>query len=391
MIDFLSEATELFEYTQSIRRDLHRHPELGFQEVRTAGIVAHELNELGLEVSTGVAETGVVALLAGDKPGPVVLVRFDIDALPIEEATGADYASQNEGVMHACGHDGHTAMGLTVARLLNHHSDSLAGTVKFVFQPAEEILGGAKRMVEEGVLENPRPDYSLAMHLWNQEPVGWVGITPGPAMAGAASFTVQIQGRGGHGAAPHLAKDPILASAQVITALQSIMARNINPLETGVVSVTSVRGGETFNVIPPDVELLGTIRTYNPEVRETIVARFHEIVEGICTSMGCQATIKIEHLTPAVVNHPELCSRVQKITETMFPTGEINTETRAMGSEDMAYMMDDIPGCYFFVGSNNRDKNLDAPHHDPYFDFDEQVLPQGSALMAAAVVDLLQS
>lgn len=391
MIDFLAEATELFEYTQSIRRDLHRHPELGFQEVRTAGIVARELNELGLEVSTGIGETGVVALLTGSKPGPIVLARFDMDALPIKEATGAEYASQNEGVMHACGHDGHTAMGLTVARLLNRHSDALAGTVKFVFQPAEEVLGGAKRMVEDGVLQNPRPDFSLAMHLWNTEPVGWVGITSGPAMAGAASFTVRIQGRGGHGAAPHLAKDPILASAHVITALQSIMARNINPLEAGVVSVTSVRGGETFNVIPPDVELLGTIRTYDLDVRETIVTRFHEIVEGICAGLGCQATIKIEHLTPAVINRPELCSRVQNITETMFPTGEISIETRAMGSEDMAYMMDDVPGCYFFVGSNNNAKNLNASHHDPYFDFDEQVLPRGTALMAAAIADLLQT
>lgn len=391
VVDFLSEAKQLFHFTQSIRRDLHRHPELGFQEVRTAGIVARELKELGLEVRTGIAETGVVALLNGDKPGPIVLVRFDMDALPITEETGVEYASQNDGVMHACGHDAHTAIGLTVARMLNEVRDSLTGTLKFVFQPAEELLAGAKRMVDEGVLQNPRPDYSLAMHLLNEKPVGWIGVPPGPAMAAAESFSVHIRGRGGHGAYPHLTRDPIMASAQVITALQSIVSRNIDALETGVVSVTSVRGGRAFNVIPPEVGLLGTIRTYNPKVRDAIVERFHQVVEGVSESMGCHADVGINHLTPAVVNAPELSSRVQEIAATMFPDGDIDTEFRNLGSEDMAYMMDDIAGCYFFIGSSGRDRSLDGSHHDPHFDFDEQAMPLGAALMAATVMDLLRA
>src|SRR5512143_3243067 len=208
MSDLFDEAKSMFEFTQSVRRDLHRHPEMGFHEFRTAGIAAQELGRLGLEVTTGVAETGVVALLEGSHPGPVVLVRFDMDALPVTEETGAEYASQTPGVMHACGHDGHVAIGLTVARLLNAHRAQLRGSVKLVFQPAEEGLGGAKKMVEAGVLTSPRPAYSLALHLWNEKPLGWAGIVPGPLMAGAAFFTVKINGKGGHGAMPDRTVDP---------------------------------------------------------------------------------------------------------------------------------------------------------------------------------------
>jgi amidohydrolase len=210
-MDLLSEARALFEYTRDLRRDFHQHPELGFQEVRTAGIVAQELGQLGLEVTTGVVETGVVATLEGTHPGPVILVRFDMDALPINEETQAPYASRNPGVMHACGHDGHTAIGLTVAKLLQAHRQDLHGQVKFIFQPAEEGLGGAERMVQAGVLENPKPDISLALHLWNVKPIGWIGVTSGPAMAASEKFLLRITGKGGHGAAPHLTIDPILA------------------------------------------------------------------------------------------------------------------------------------------------------------------------------------
>jgi len=287
MPDFLSEAQALFEYTQSMRRDFHAHPELGFHEVRTAGIVAKELTALGLEVHTGVGGTGVVALIEGAKPGPVVLVRADMDALPIHEETGAPYASQNPGVMHACGHDGHTAVLLTVAKMLNAHRSQLSGTVKFMFQPAEEGMGGAEKMIEDGVLENPKVDVALALHVWNEKPVGWVGIASGPAMAGAEIFKIKVRGKGGHGAVPHLAVDPILAAAQVVSALQGIVARNIAPLQTAVVSVCTIHGGETFNVIPPAVEMTGTIRTFEPAVRTRVLERFEKTVHSIAEGMGC--------------------------------------------------------------------------------------------------------
>jgi len=389
MTDFCAEAKELFEYTRDLRRDFHRHPELGFQEVRTAGIVAKELQTLGLEVSTGIAETGVVAIIEGSRPGPVVLLRFDMDALPIEEETGAEYASQTPGVMHACGHDGHTAIGLTVAKMLHAHQDDLPGTVKLVFQPAEEGLGGAERMVAEGVLQNPKPDISLSLHLWNEKPMGWIATSPGPMMAASETFSVRITGKGGHGALPHHTVDPIFAAGQIITALQSIVSRNVDPIETAVVSATNLHGGSTFNVIPPYVDLEGTIRTFKPEIRELVLRRFHEVVEGTAAALGCEIEIAIEDVTLAVDNDPTVTAKVKAIAEGMFPDAPLITQFQTMGSEDMSFMMDDIPGCYFLVGSANSEKGLDAKHHHPKFDFDEAALPRAAALMAAAALEVL--
>lgn len=389
MADYLSEAQELFEYTRSMRRDFHSHPELGFQEVRTAGIVTRELNQLGLEVTTGVGKTGVVALLEGEQPGPVILLRFDMDALPIVEETGAEYASQNPGVMHACGHDGHTAIGLTVARMLNRHRQELAGTVKFAFQPAEEGLGGAESMIADGLLENPRPDLTLALHLWNERPVGWLGIANGPSLAAAEIFKVRITGKGGHGALPHLAIDPVLAASQIVTALQSIPARNVSPLQSAVVSVTMIHGGEAFNVVPPAVELQGTIRTFEPAVRQHVLERFQDVIAGVGEAMGCTVDIDVQSLTPAVINEPELAARVQKVANRILPEDKVAVNFSTMGSEDMAFMMQKVPGCFFFVGSANAEKGLNAPHHHPRFDVDETALPKAAALMAAAAADFL--
>ena len=389
LIDFYSEAKELFAYTQRLRRDFHVHPELGFEEVRTAGIVAEELKQLGIEVSTGIGKTGVIGIIEGNGPGPVVLIRFDMDALPITEETGAEYASQTPGVMHACGHDGHTAVGLSVAKVLHKHQDKWAGTVKLVFQPAEEGLGGAREMVKGGVLENPRPDFSLGMHVWNDRPLGQIAATSGPAMAAAELFTIKITGKGAHGASPHLGQDPIVAAAQIVTALQSIVARNVDPLETAVVSVTAVNGGTAFNVIPPAVEMKGTIRTYLPEVREMVLRRTEEIVHGVAESMGCTAEISIEEVTPAVINDARLAEIVNQTRMEVLPETEDISGLRTMGSEDMAFLMDDIPGCYVFVGSNNPDKGLVYGHHHPKFDFDEQALIDGVALVSASAVAVL--
>lgn len=385
MSDFLIEAENLFEYTRSLRRDFHRHPELGFQEVRTAGIVAKELAELGLEVVSGVGKTGVVALLEGKRPGPVVLVRFDMDALPIVEESEVDYASQNLGVMHACGHDGHTAVGLTVARLLQAHSQELAGTVKFVFQPAEEGLGGALAMVADGVLEIPRPDFALALHLWNEKPIGWLGISPGPVMAASEIFKVRVIGKGGHGASPHLTVDPVLAGAHIVTALQGIVARNVPPLESAVISVTTFRSGESFNVIPQVVEMMGTIRTFVPSVRQLVLERFRQVVEGVAAAMDCRAEVEIASITPAVVNDLSLTQGVQETARRLWPNNPLDLDYRSMVSEDMAFMMQDIPGCFMFIGTANVEKGLNAPHHHPSFNIDEDALPRAAALMSAAV------
>jgi amidohydrolase len=389
MPDFLEASKGLFEYTRALRRDFHRHPELGFQEIRTAGIVARELNKLGLEVSSGIGRTGVVTLIEGKLPGPVVLLRVDMDALPILEETGAEYASNVPGVMHACGHDGHTAIGLSVARLLNDQRNSFQGTVKIVFQPAEEGLGGAEAMIADGVLANPRPDAALSLHLWNEKPLGWIGVTPGPVMASADLFHIHLQGHGGHAAQPHLATDPLLASAQIITALQAIVSRNISPLESGVVSVTALHAGEAFNIIPDTVDIKGTIRTFKPKVRTLILEHFHQIVGGLTQALGCQVEVDIQSITPAVVNDPRVTAIVQQAVKELVGQSELDTSMVTMGSEDMAFMMQDIPGCYFFVGSANPSRGLDAPHHHPRFDIDEESLPRAIALLAAATMKLL--
>lgn len=392
MRDLFQEAQALFDYTRSLRRDFHMHPELGYREVRTSAIVARELEALGLEVQRGVAKTGVVALLEGAKPGPVILLRFDMDALPIQEETGAEYASQTSGVMHACGHDGHTAIGLTVARLLHAHRQELAGTIKFVFQPAEEGLcgeemGGAEMMIAEGVLENPRPDFALALHLWNEKPVGWLGIAAGPVMAGAEWFQVKIHGKGGHGAVPHLAVDPLLAAAQVVTALQSIVSRNVPPLQSAVVSVTMFHAGDAFNVIPQTAHLEGTIRTFDPQVRERVLKRFEEIVHGVSQAMGCQEEIALKRVTPALINNERVAYQVQQVAQEMFPDADLDSNPYlTMGAEDMGFVLERIPGCYFFVGSADPGRGLSYPHHHPRFDFDEQVLPSAVALMSAAAL-----
>ncbi len=386
---FLENAQALFEYTRGLRRDLHKHPELGFKEVRTANIVSRELSALGLEVKTGVGVTGVVGLLEGKGPGPVVMLRFDMDALPITEQTGADYASVNDGVMHACGHDGHVAIGLTVARILNEHRSEFSGTVKLVFQPAEEGLGGAEKMMADGVLDSPNPEVALALHVWNEKPVGWLGIVPGPVMAAADTFYIKITGKGGHGAAPNFCNDPVVTAAQVVNSLQTVVSRNISPLQSAVITVGFIHAGEAFNVIPSLAEMKGTLRSFEPAVRHRMLTRFGQIVENVSRAMECEATFEVKPITPALVNNAEITSRVQQVAARLLPQAELDFETVTMGSEDMAYIQQQIPGCYFFVGSANPAKGLDASHHHAKFDFDEAILPNAAGLMAASALEFL--
>jgi amidohydrolase len=396
MPNFLQQAQELFPYAQALRRDFHMHPELGFREIRTGGIVAKELEALGIEVTKGVGKTGVVALLEGAKPGPTLLLRFDMDALPIHEETGAEYASQNPGVMHACGHDGHTAIGLTVAKILHSHRDQINGTIKFCFQPSEEgtngeEIGGAEMMMRDGLLESPSVDMALALHLWNEKPLGWLGIGGGPMMAGAELFDIKVIGKGGHGAIPSGARDPIVAAAQIVTSLQTIVSRNVSPLDTAVVSVTTFHSGTAFNVIPGEAMLGGTIRTFDSGVRHKVLERFEQIVRG-AESLGCQVEITLNRITPALVNDPSISQRVQETSRRILPDAELHTASYlTMGAEDAAFLLEKVNGCFFFVGSANRERNLDYGHHHPKFDFDEEALIRGSALMAAAAMDVLNS
>jgi amidohydrolase len=384
-VDLNAEAEALREQLVAWRRDFHRHPELGFQEHRSAGIIADRLRELGYDVQTGVAHTGVVGLLEGKQPGPVVMLRFDMDALPIAEENEAEYVSQNPGVMHACGHDGHMAMGLGVATLMARRRDDVAGTLKLVFQPGEEGMNGAEVMVQEGVLENPRPDVVLATHVWNDKPLGTVGVSPGPVMAAAEKWVCTVHGMGGHGAMPHQTVDPVVATAHIVTGLQTVVSRNVSPLETAVVTVGTIHGGDAFNVIPAQVELTGTIRTYAPEVRETVLRRVREVIEGVAGVCGARSELEIIPLTPAVVNDAEVTEVVRAAAGAVAGPENVFSGERTMGSEDAAFFLQEVPGCYFFLGSANVERGLSAPHHNPRFDFDEDALPLGVAILMHAL------
>ncbi len=391
MKSLFEQAEALFAYTRQLRRDIHRHPELGFQEHRTAGIVARELQNLGLEVTTGVGRTGVVGILEGKHEGPTALLRFDMDALPIQEETGAEYASTQPGVMHACGHDGHTAIGLTVARILSQQRERLHGRVKFVFQPAEEGLGGAQAMLDDGVLENPHPDFSLALHLWNEKPVGWVAAVPGPFMAGSDIVEITLRGKGGHGALPHQTRDPIVAAAQLVLALQTIISRNVSPLEVAVLSVTQIHGGEAHNVIPESVHLRGTLRTFTQPIRDFVLSRVTRITEELARAMECEGEVKVTDLTPPVINDEVMAKWVAQVARDVIPGVNVDTTYRTMVSEDMALMMAQVPGCYFMIGSANPERGLVYGHHHPRFDFDERALIYGVALMSAVTLARLEA
>jgi amidohydrolase len=275
--------------------------------------------------------------------------------------------------------------------MLNDHREDLAGTVKLMFQPAEEGMGGAQEMIAAGVLDDPKVDLALALHVWNEKPVGWIGIANGPAMAGAEIFNIKVLGKGGHGAAPHLAVDPVLASAQIITALQGIVARNVAPLQSAVVSICTIHAGETFNVIPPMVEMTGTIRTFEPAVRRLVLDRFEKTIQSVAQAMGCQVELDVKRLTPATINHSKVAAQVQSVARTLLPDAEVDSANYVtMGSEDFAFILEKVPGCFFFIGSANPEKGLDASHHHPKFDIDETALPEGAALMTASIMDILK-
>ena len=370
---------------REIRRDLHKHPELGFDEHRTADIVARNLRALGLEVVEGVAGTGVVGLLTGAKPGRCVLLRADMDALPVQELNETDYASTVPRVMHACGHDGHVAMALGVARWFAAHVQALEGRIKFVFQPAEEGPGGARPMIDAGVLKNPDVDVALGMHLWNSLPVGTIGVTPGPSMACADWFELDIFGVGGHGAQPERTVDPIVASAHVITALQTIASRNVDPLDAVVVTVGAIHGGDADNVIPDRVNLKGTVRAMHAALRAQVEPMMRRVIGGVCDALGARWELRFAYGYPATVNDAAVSAMVASCArDVLGDAGEVVAQ-RTMGAEDMSYFLQHVPGCYFFLGSNDPARGLIHPHHSPLFDFDDDVLALGAEVMVRAV------
>jgi amidohydrolase len=372
-------AAELAELVR-IRRDLHQHPELRYEERRTAGIAASTLQALGYGVTEGVAGTGVVGLLEGGRPGRTLLLRADMDALPIQEASGAPYASTVPGVMHACGHDGHVAIGLGAARRLVAAQQELAGTVKYVFQPAEEGGCGAERMIAQGVLEAPRVDAAFGIHLWNDLPTGTIAVTPGAAMASVDEFRITVRGKGGHAAAPHQAVDPIVCAAHVVTALQTLASRGVDPFQQLVVSVTQVHAGQAFNIIPETATLHGTVRTMGEPLWSTVPRDFVALVAGVAAGFGCTALVDYQRQSPPLLNDPVLAELVARAAADVVGADHVVDQMRTMGGEDFAFFAQRVPSCFVFVGSRNPAKGADAPHHSPRFDIDEDALLIGVEL-----------
>ena len=364
------------------RRALHRRPELGFEEHETAAFVAAGLRGLDLEVATGVARTGVIGVLRAAQPSrKPVLLRADMDALPIEEEGGRPYGSEIQGKMHACGHDGHVAMLLGAATVLHGVRERLDRDVVFCFQPGEEGFGGAEAMIREGVLSQHEVEEVYGLHLWSPFPVGTIQVRPGATMAAQDEFTASIIGRGGHGAMPHEALDPIVAAAQAIAALQSVVSRSIDPLDAAVVTVGSLHAGSAPNVIPDKATMRGTLRSFDDAVRETLRRRVREVLDGTSAAAGCRLEFALAPGYPAVVNAPAAVERVRRHAASVVGEGNVIEPPPMAAAEDFAYFLREATGAFVFIGAGNVDRGIVAPHHASKFDIDESALAVGTELL----------
>ena len=387
--DLKGEITHMTPELVELRRDFHRHPELAFHETRTAQLVAERLRSLGLEVTTGVGRTGVVGLLSGGTNGRTVAIRADMDALPVAEEIESAYKSQNPGVMHACGHDGHTAAALSVATLLARRRAELRGSVKFLFQPAEETASGAESMIRDGAMRDPKVDAVLSAHLWNYIPVGKVGVRAGPVFSSVDDIRILIKGRGGHAGLPHQTVDPVPVAAQVILGLQHLVSREVSPFQPAVVTIGMVQGGAAFNVIPDTVSMAGTLRTFDLALRDRLVQRVEEVVRGICLAMGADYEFQARVCCPPVVNDERMAELVRRAAQAVLGIENVLTAEQSTTGDDAAYFNQEAPGCYFLVGSGNPEKGLDRPHHHAHFDFDEAALPIAVEVLARSALDYL--
>ena len=370
-----------------LRRDFHQHPELGFQEHRTAEVVERYLADLGLETRR-MADTGVVALIEGRQPGPVLLLRADMDALPITEETGVDYKSCNDCVMHACGHDAHLAMLLVAARVLVEHRDRLDGTVKLVFQPNEEIAG-AIRMIDEGLLTGPDVDAAMGIHIWTPLPSGQMAITPGTVMGGLDVFKLTIFGQGGHTGYPECAVDPIIAAAGVIQAVQTIQTREISQLQSTIIMFGKIAGGTKSNIIPESVSLEGSIRFLykgGPDSEERPTERFKRVVEGVCGTHRCTCEIAIEPENIPLINDDRMVAVAREAAGEVLDDPRRIVETRTIASEDFSEITARVPGVFIFVGTGNEAKGTCFPHHNPKFNIDEDTLPLGAEMLVRGAI-----
>ena len=386
-IQIRSEIHAIKDIIVSTRRDIHQHPELAFDEHRTSKLVAERLESFGIEIQTGVGKTGVVGTLKGKNDGKTIAFRADMDALPMQETSDISYKSKNDGIMHACGHDGHTAMLLGTAEVLSKQADKLNGTLKFFFQPAEEGQGGARFMIDDGALEGVDEVYGI--HLWNYQKYGTIGVKSGPIMAAADIFEITVYGKGGHGAAPQGTKDAVLIAAHLIQTLQTIVSRNTNPIESTVVTVGQINGGYNFNIIADKVTLRGTTRAYTEDNRQLIKKRMKEIIAGTEKTFGTKIELDYEDGYPPTVNDPTAADNLLNAAQKIVGDGAGHPYL-SMGAEDFSYFLQKVPGCYFLVGSAPEGREpLSVPHHCSHFDIDERALLVGSSVYLQLAESLL--
>jgi len=369
-----------------MRRDLHRIPETAYTEKKTSAYVADYLNSLELEVQTGIAQYGMVGLLKTDRPGPTLMIRADMDALPLKEDTGLDFASEHEGAMHACGHDAHMTMVLGAATVFNKIKNELTGTIKFLFQPAEEGPGGAKPMIEAGVMENPKVDYSIGCHVWPDIPEGTIGVRSGPFMAAMDRFDIKINGKGGHGAMPHLCVDALEVGTQVVNALQRIASRHTDPLEPTVVTVGRFHAGTAFNIIPGEAELSGTTRTFDLDIWNSWEERLEKVIRGVCESMGAEYEFKFSKGYPPTINDDAMSDLVRRCAAEVVGSDKVVEPGKTMGGEDMSFFLQQAKGCFFALGAGSEGR---AGVHNPQFTFNEDILPLGVETHCRYALELL--
>jgi amidohydrolase len=374
----------------ALRRDFHRHPELSFKEHRTAEIIAERLHRAQLEVRTGIGGTGVMGILHGDTPGRTIAWRADIDALPLIEKLDAPFASATEGVMHACGHDGHTAIAITLAEILAARRAEMPGTAVFLFQPAEEVFGGAKPMIDAGVLDNPGVDEVYGLHLTTQMPVGQVSVRPGPSMASADFFDVEVQGKGGHGAYPHLSVDPITVAANILLGMQNLVSREIAAQEPAVLTVGQIIAGTKHNIIPAAATMRGSLRTFNQIIREQVIERLGTFVTNIAHAYQAEAHLSFQGAgCPPVINHDEQSAFVHQCAVDAIGANMVVNGDLVMASDDMSLFLQQRPGCYFRVGIAPVG-GPPRPHHAPEFEMNEAGLPTGLHVALTVMLNALQ-
>lgn len=369
-----------------VRKDLHRFPEVGFQEHRTAAKVAEYMENLGLEVRTGIGGTGVVGLLRGENEGPTIGIRACLDALAMEECSGVDYASENEGVFHGCGHDGNMAIALGAAKILSQYKDVIKGSVKFIFQPSEEETGGAAALIQAGVLRDPAVDAILHVHNWHGIRQGVIGVKPGSVLASSDVFHLDIIGRPGHGAWPHMAVDPIVVAADVISAIQNIISREIDPVKPALITIGMIHGGTAVNIIAEKTTLDGTVRAYHQEVRDFIARRLEEVVNGITQSARATYQLTYNRITPPANNDPRLTAKVSRILKDSFEPDMITDEIPSeMGCEEFALFQQEIPGLFIFLGKDKAGEPI-VPIHDPKYIFNDETLAIGVKALCEIVL-----